>query len=418
MPIRRPRGPKPTLRHVAFLEAAASLPERSPARDAHQAGFLTLRLLDEWVSLGGLVSEATSQSQKATRAAVEAISGDGEVQTALTRIVDAVMMLHDADAQPVLPRVFAYGSLLEHRGQITLAADVYATVSRHVDTQAHLDLAFDAQLKQGFCFRLIGDLDLAQRAYETAGMLAARAKDRVRVLFARIGESKVTWSRGNLPAADEALAKIVAEAEAIGDQRLLALALHDHAALARMREDLPRAIRLAFESFKRMTTEQDRERVLSDLGNFLGQHGAFDSARAALGVLEHSARQADVRWSAQHNLMDLAMREGSEPRFERYRRLLDAQPLPERNAVLYLRDAGRGLAVFGRHNEAEDSLRRGLGRAEAAGMHQTVFEIESMLADLETLRRQEQRKRPKVTVAPPDIATTLDALWRETAGAA
>ena len=226
MPIRRPRGPKPALRHVAFLEAMAEQGEDTAARQALEAGFLTLRLLDEWTSLGGMIADSDSQAHQATQAAVNAVAKDAETRTALHRIVEAITMLHDPDAQPVLPRVLAYGSMLEHRGQLALAADVYATISRYVDARAHLDLAFDALMKQGFCRRLTGDLDQAERAYDHAAMLAGRARDRVRVLYARIGAAKVTWSRGDLPAADAALTKIAAEAEALGDARLHAIALH------------------------------------------------------------------------------------------------------------------------------------------------------------------------------------------------
>lgn len=413
MPIRRPRGPKPALRHVAFLEAVALQAEGAPSREAFQAGFLTLRLLDEWISLGGMIADPDSQAHSATKAAVELVREDSETRITLLRILEAITMLHDPDAQPVLPRVFAYGSMLEHRGHLMLAADVYATVSRYVDVRAHLDLAFDALMKQGFCTRVGGELDAAQRAYETAGMLAGRARDRSRVLYARIGEAKVAWGRGNLPAADAALTKIAAEAEALGDARLHAIALHDCAAVARLREDLPRAVRLAFESFARTTDEGEKERVLGDLGNFLGQLGAFDTARTALTVLERSARTQETRWNSRANLMDLATREGSETVFEQHRRALEQAPLPGRLAVAYHRDAAKGLARFGRLDEARASIERARGLASAQGMHQLSFEIEALAASLEEQGKKVKQVAP--TAAPADIAEALEGLLRETA---
>lgn len=116
--------------------------------------------------------------------------------------------------------------------------------------------------------------------------------------------------------------------------------------------------------------------------------------------------------------MDLATREGSELRFEQHRRQLEKEPLPMRHAIAFARDAGRGLASFGRLDEAEPYLRRGLAMATEAGMHQAEFELTAMLSDLERLRREEEAKRPAPAPAPADIATELEALLRETAALA
>lgn len=414
MPIRRPRGPKPMLRHVSFLEAAESNSESSPERATALAGFLALRFLDEWIAVGGLIADPAAQAHTTTKQAVDELSHDLEARTALGRIIEAITMLHDPDAQPVLPRVFAYGSMLEHRGQLAQAADVYATVARYVDGRAHFDLAFDALMKQGFCLRLTGDLENAERAYENAGMLAGRARDRSRVLQARIGEAKVQWSRGNLPAADAALAKIAAEAEAMGDTRLHAIALHDCASVARLREDLPRAIRLSFESFKRTADERDKERVLSNLGNFLGLTGAFDTARAALGVLADGATTQEMRWSARENLMDLATREGSETQFEHHRRALESEALPARLAMHYQRDAAKGLIRFGRATEARQALQRARDLATSNGMHQELVELDAIERNLEAQAATSVRSADR-TEAPIDIAQAIETLARETA---
>lgn len=373
-----------------------------------------MRFLDEWIAVGGLIADPAAQAHLATKQAVDELSHDPEARTALGRIIEAITMLHDPDAQPVLPRVFAYGSMLEHRGQLAQAADVYATVARYVDGRAHFDLAFDALMKQGFCLRLTGDLENAERAYENAGILAGRTRDRSRVLQARIGEAKVQWSRGNLPAADAALAKIAAEAEAMGDTRLHAIALHDCASVARLREDLPRAIRLAFDSFKRTEDERAKERVLSDLGNFLGLTGAFDTARAALGVLADGATTQEMRWASLENLMDLATREGSETQFEQHRRALEAESLPSRLALNFQRDAAKGLLRFGRTAEARQALQRARDLATAHGMHQIQFEIDAIERDLEA-HSSIAMKPVRRTDAPADIAMAIEALAREAA---
>ena len=84
MPIRRPRGPKPALKHIAFLEAMDRLPEASDDRKPLEAAFLSLRVLDSWMWLGTEVAEPTSQVLTAAKTAVQtAMTTDGEVASAL-----------------------------------------------------------------------------------------------------------------------------------------------------------------------------------------------------------------------------------------------------------------------------------------------------------------------------------------------
>jgi tetratricopeptide (TPR) repeat protein len=415
MPIRRPRGPKPALRHVAFLSAIAEQPESSAARDAYQAAFLTLRLFDEWVLSGELSADPSFQSHAATRDAVNALTDDPETRTALSRIIDAIVALQEPDPQPVLPRLFAYGALLEHRGAMPAAADVFATITRYVDSRSEFDLAFDALMRQGYCHRVAGDLESAERAYENAGTIAGRARDRSRVLQARIGVAKVAWAHGNLPAADETLTAIAAEAEALGDVRLRSQVLHDSAVVARSRNDLPRALALVAESLRHTTDSHERERVLADLGNFLGLVGAFTTARTALDLLERVASKQEMRWIAQHNLMDLAAREGSETLFEQYRKRLTESALPLRNEIYFLKDSGRGLAGFGRVAEAEEVLARGLVRARESGMHQLEFEMQSLLDEVPRISRTNAAKATLPPAAPESLTNEIESLLEEVA---
>lgn len=410
MPIRRPRGPRPTLKHLSFIEAMDALPAGDSGRQPLEAAFLTLRLLDHWVSLGSAMAEPTGQALGATRAAIERASSDPESQVSLRGIVDAIVRLQEPDAQPLLPRVFAFAGLLEQRGALAMAGDVYSTVARYADARAHFDIAYDALMRHAFCLRVEGVLDQAARAYESAGALAARSRDRVRVLYSRIGVAKVVWQRGNLPAADQALQEIAAESATLGDARLHAVALHDCAGMARFRDDLPRAVRLAFESFQLQADETEKERVLADLANFLAFTGAFETARAALGVLEAHGRLQETRWLARNNLMDLGARQGSETQFEQYRRSLEAEPLPERHRAIYLRDAGKGLAAFGRFAEAGAALRESGRIAKTLGLHQIAFEVAAAAEDLEGLQRAHRVQLRSSIAAPKDIAAAVEAL--------
>jgi hypothetical protein len=413
MPIRRPRGPKPALRHVVFLEAMERHATVAAEQQPLEAAFLTLRLFDEWIASGAMIAEPVGQALTATRKAVERIGQDSETRTSLQGIVDAIVMLQEPDAQPVLPRIFAYAGLLERRGALVLAADAYQTVSKYADATAHSDIAYDALMRHAFCLRTEGSLDVAARSYEHAGALAARERDRSRVLYSRIGVAKVVWARGDLPAADAALQAVATEASGLGDARLHAVALHDCAGIASSRNDIPRAVRLAFESFREQVDETEKERVLNDLANFLSLSGAFDTARHALTLMERGARLQDSRWVAQGNLMNLGTRQGSETMFEQYRRALDGEPLPERRRAVFLLDCGRGFALFGRTDEAVRALLESSKIATRLGLHQLEFEVSAATEDLERVRRDLERNRPAPSAAPDDIGSYINELLED-----
>jgi tetratricopeptide (TPR) repeat protein len=422
MPIRRPRGPKPTLRHLPFLEAMATSEEGKHEYREARATFLALRHLDHWIALGAGGGAPTDRSTTITQEALGALGDDTELRSALESIVSAIPELSDADAQPVLPRVFALGSLLERRGRTRQAADVYATVVRHVDTSAHVDLAYDANMRMAASLRTEGQLDLADQAYAMAGTLAARTRDRVRVITSRVGRAKVTWVRGNLPATDDALQELEQEARAEGAVELVAMILHDRAALSNQRGDTQRAIRTVWDAYRLSPDEYDRERMLEDLAMFLGVVGAFDAARDALQLIELGSRQQSARWIAQINLMELAHRTGNQVQFHQYRRALEQVNLPIARRVAYLLDAGRGLATFGELSGARAALTDALRTAETHGLNQKVFEAEKALADLAergeaaaARQRSTTNKSATHEDAPNDIKAALRALVQEVA---
>ena len=188
MPIRRPRSPKPALRHLAFLDGMVGAD--GPAFRSARAALLTLRLLDHWMMLGAAMAEPDSSALRETRAAVDATAadalashastGDTEMRDALGGIIDAIVALGAPDAQPVLPRLHALGVLLEHRGLPAQAADVFQTTSRLVDAAVQLDLAQESLVHQAQCLRQTGDHEWAEQALTKAGVLANRGVGRTR----------------------------------------------------------------------------------------------------------------------------------------------------------------------------------------------------------------------------------------------
>lgn len=399
----------------------ANAPETASVHRGANASFLTMRLLDHWISLGADIVSDENSARAAATDAIGTLVDDEELKASLASITEAMVALQEPDAQPVLPRVYALGKLHEQRGLMPQAADIYGTVARYVDASVHLDLAYDAHMRRAFCLRNAGEFEWADQAYGTAGALAARARDRVRVLTSRVGQAKVEMFKGNLPSAAVALETIQEEAEKLGATRLVANVLHDRSALARLREDLGGAVRLAFESFRRSITEYDRERVLGDLAAYLMHLGADETSRVAFQLMELGTTSEQVRNTARNGLMQLAARGRNETLFESYRRKLAESPLHATARTDFYHDSARGLMSFGRFGEARTSLNAALKLAEENGQSQKIFQVEATLRELEQVEREEQRaeaSRPAPVQAPDDIATALEELLAEVSAAA
>lgn len=124
MSIRRPRGPKPALKHLAFLESMMEHTEPSAEWRALRASLLTLRLVDEWMLSAAVIADGNTAIARATRAAVNALHEDSDLQFLLTRVVDGILMPRDADANAVTPRLAALAELYTQRRASGLAADI------------------------------------------------------------------------------------------------------------------------------------------------------------------------------------------------------------------------------------------------------------------------------------------------------
>lgn len=196
MPIRRPRAPRPALRHVVLLETMASHAPADPRARAMHAVLLVLRLLDHWVALGDAVTAPGARALTATREGIALLDIDPVLRASLAAILDAMLALPEPDVQPVLPRLVALGTLLERRRYLAEAGDVHGTVSRLADPVADLDLAFESRMRTGDCLRAVGEYEWADQAYAQAAMLATRDRDPDRVARARRGRSDLLAARG------------------------------------------------------------------------------------------------------------------------------------------------------------------------------------------------------------------------------
>ena len=401
----------PSLKHLAFFEALCEHEEQSPSALAATAGLLSLRMVDHWLLAGSMIVEPESMSVQSVRAAIMALPTSDPLREVLLGLVNTMQTLREVDAQPILPRLFAYAGLLEKRGQLAVASDVFETVVRLGEEQFESDLLIDAHMRLGFCRRMLGELNEAEAAYSMAGKIAKRRKEPSRFQHARVGVAKVIYARGNLPGADALLQDVVLECATNGYDQVHAMALHDNAVVARKRGDYTRAVCLAYDALERTQNNGERERVLYDIATIFISMGRFDEARTPLLIQDATAIGSEMRCLARVALMSLAARRGEKARFDEFRRLLSNVLLPPEIHVNFLIESARGERAFGAEHEATTLLRSARELAQTHGLNWSVFEANDMMATPTPMA--DRIKSGEIQVSDPDPAAhVVDGLRR------
>ena len=406
--------PDHTLRHLAFFEALGSLPEGSPDWAVSSAGLVTLRLVDSSLERPG--TGAGRWEVGAVRGAILAVPATDPARSLLGGIVDVIEQ-GGASVAAITPRLMAYARALDFAGRWALAADVYASVLDYADARADIDITIDANFRLAYCLRTLGRLDAAERAYAEAGRISATIHDMSRMLRAEVGAAKVALARGNVPLAERMLDATIARASLDPSAReTRAIALHDRSTVAYHRGQYEHAIRFAYSALPDIGSESARDRVLGDIAADFIALGVRSAARDALLVLAATAQEQYSRWGATLQLLELAVRDGSEPLFEQHRRELVGAPLgPEYRATFEL-SSGQGFRSFGRDQLAREALRRAIAIAEQYGYNRILFSAERELAAMDEGARVERTETKPVPPSVRGIATALEQL-RETVAA-
>jgi tetratricopeptide (TPR) repeat protein len=383
----------------AFLEALRDLDEGSAEWRAAYAGFLVLRYVGAW-SLGEWRSRELERERAAVTAALQTLS-DGDVRARLGAIVEAATDERAADAvkwqsargrlvQPLL----SYGAILRARGAWAMAAEVYGVLWEASGGAAGLmpdaesaSAAALAALHLGICYRPMGALDRAARAYGVARAVAAECADMQVADYvtqrARLGDALVARDRGNLPKAERLIEAVIEESGAPHLLDVRARAWHDRAVVAYRRGRGEEAIAWAYDAW-RLATEagQDSvqgERIVLDLATMLVARGYRSVAREANLYLWEMARGAFARWSAAVNLIELATLERRAEEFARWvavvghaRRIL----VPETEGE-YLYYTALGHQMFGDTTAAIAALDGALDVAERHGLGELVMRADA-----------------------------------------
>ena len=396
-----------TLRHLPFFIELSRLRESDEAWSTTTAGLVVLRLVDAWIEEGPSAVAADAWGPRAVRTAIDEIRARTPVRSILSGVVDAMAGAKTVDIGKVAPRLMAYARSLDFEGKWQLAIDVYQTVVAHVHPVHEPDLAIDANMRLGYCGRMVGDWDLAATGYGQAGQIAEREGDLMGVLRSQIGVAKLALAHGNMPRAESMLDETIERAGEHGFSELRAIALHDRSNVAHARGDYERAVRLAYEALDGISVPSARDRVLADIASAFIGLGIRSAARDAYLILAATAEEQYSRWWSTLSLMEIAALDRCEPVFDQYRRELEQAPLPPQLAATYLLEAGKAHDIFGNFEEARSLMEEAIEVASAHQLHQLVFQAEACLKQLLGGAR---RVPPPVPSEPAGVAPVVEAL--------
>ena len=412
-------------RHHAFLRLLAGGDPESREWLCARAGLLVLRYVDAWSSGEWLPVQLLAERAAVADAIVEIPRGD-QMRGLLSAILDRTStdwaiaangepFPHPPSVARVAAPLLAYAHALQFSSDWALASQVYLTVwnacgphAVHAQAPGDLESATVAALRLGACYRMLGEVEQANAAYEAAVALAKHTGDLRTVFLARLGLAKLVQDRGNLPLADSCIASVVSEATTAQLLDIRACAFHERAVVAYHRGQYRNAIEWGFESWAIERDARERQRVLCDLAVALLAAGHRDVSRAAHQMLADDASEPLTRWAALLNLIDISTLDRDEAEYQRVRRALRSVSLPPRFAANYHYYVGIAEFTFGRALRATTELERAVSLAEEHRFGELLIKAESALL----MVRNGQKAPASVPAAPlpPEFGYISDAL--------
>jgi tetratricopeptide (TPR) repeat protein len=318
----------------------------------------------------------------------------------------SLLVAIDADPPaPAAPALMTYAKLLEENGAYAFAADVYQLAAELGRREQGLVLVPAALDRVGYCLRLIGRFREAVRAYRAAIAVAQETGDQIAVLLTSMGLAQVDVNRNRYDSARRQLDQIIATARTRNARHPLSLALHDRGALANHEGDLEGAFLYLDEALQLVIEPARKVRLLNDLGTLLRALGMPEVARDAFECVRADGSQADVRWSATINLLDVAADEARWDEFDDLHDALETARLTPRLQCEFLVTLAEGLAM----------------RGDGLGEHETYSALENValrfeLAEfVETARKglaglRPIRQAPRRRELPPRCRPTIEAI--------
>jgi tetratricopeptide (TPR) repeat protein len=373
-----------------FLERARD--ERARQDDAAArcalAGYLVLRLAERrFVIATADDRQAYRWQRDSTARYVEELDQSRAEARHLAGLVDALRDDSASGIPAVRTGLTAFAYFLEHEGRLAEALDVLALSARsyggRMSAADFTALAlFGARLN-----RLQANWDTANRAYEAAEAAALTIGDANAAFRSRLGRAAVLRAQGNLPAARDAVERVIVEAAEHPDVQGSAWA--DLASVLGLQGFRLEALVANYQAFRLTTDPLLRTRILGDLGIQLADLGHYTEARIAFDIVLSSQTSFIVRANALLELLELESAVGDRLSFERHRGTARelADRMPPSMSVDFRYKVGLGLARFGQPLRARAVWEEGQVIAERHQLNEWYFRLERLLAHLDDCPR-------------------------------
>ncbi|MBA2687185.1 MAG: tetratricopeptide repeat protein [Gemmatimonadaceae bacterium] len=379
-----------TVRHQPFIESLARLEPDTLEWRSLLSGLLVLRLADTVREQGRSLVDADWAGVYSIRETVNSVNEGDPVRGVLSRLLDELGS-PDYNTRDFATGLLSYGRALDYAGKWNLAADVFGTAAEFSPPRVDPRVAVEALSALGAAARRAGDWEQSSAGYASASHIAETVGDFAGMLRVQVGMANTHAARGNFPAAEEILTRVVAEASASHLEDVAAVALHTRASVAHGRGKYADAVRLGYEALKLTTNANSRDGILADIAACFQELGMRESARDAHLIVAATSQDQWVRWQATLNLMELASTDGMQEAFDSYAsELAGASLSPNWRAYFYLY-LGQGHERFGRYELAVENLTLAVGYAAEHQIHRVTIDAEQALSAMAAGERKRAR---------------------------
>ncbi len=397
------------MRHHPYIESLGRLEPDTTEWRSVLSGWLVMRLADSVREHGRAVIESDWAGIYSIREAVKGVSEGDPIRRVLSRLLDELSS-PDYNVRDFATALLSYGRALDYAGKWKLAADVFGTVAEFSPPRIDAKIAVEAHSALGAAARRAGDWEQSAAGYANASHIAETVGDLAGMLRVQVGMANTHAARGNFPAAEEILKRVVAEASVSHLEDVAAVALHTRASVAHGRGKYADAVRLGYEALKLTTSANARDAVLADIAACFAELGMREAARDAHLIVAATAQDQWSRWQATLNLMELASIDGMQEAFDSYASELAGAPLgPTWRAYFYLY-LGQGHERFGRYELAVENLNAAVQFASEHQIHKVMIDAEQSLTAVASGQRKRERAVPYEESEYGELHEIVDAI--------
>jgi len=304
-----------------------------------------------------------------------------ELLLAILQSIEALEEASDAHAHTALNAAYAawveYASVMYERGDVDGATFIATEIAADAEESGHFVLAARALIHAGFLAMREAKIDESDRLHRRAEALARRARSIAMVYRARIGRANLVRMRGNLPAAEAMLDRVVRGARRHAPS-VVARALLMRSNVAWARGQHAEAVVIATEALFEAPDERIRTRTLIEIASLLTEFADTALGAVSRQILEYAVVHSPQHATRQHaaiGLLSLSVDQRRPDDFAKWRAMLDGVRIAPRHAIHYAMNVARGIQAFGLPDDPLRYLNEAERIATEHGLSQYLFVI-------------------------------------------